>query len=262
MQLLHFDIFKPYPQVQTFITTRQGGVSQAPFDSLNLSYAVADTPDNVNANRQRLATHLGISVAQFCIPKQTHSANIHLVTKTDIGKGSSLTGAFIEDTDGLITHEKGACLMVFSADCVLTLLYDTENQVIGAVHGGWRGTVTQIAAKAVAALQTNFGTKPENLRVGIAPAIRACCYEVGEEVTAAFRQNFSYAEQFLYWNSTSNKYHLDLHKATQLQLQAVGVAPENIEVKELCTYCHVATFFSSRHGKGITGRFGAGIFLR
>jgi YfiH family protein len=262
MQLIDFEIFKPYSQVQTFITTRQGGVSQTPFDSLNLSYMVADAPENVSVNRQQLATHLGLSVNQFCIPQQTHSATIQLISPTDIGKGSSPSAAVIANTDGLITGEKGACLMVFSADCVLTLMYDPENQVIGATHGGWRGTVERIAAKAVEAMQTQFGTNPAHLRIGVAPAIRACCYEVGEEVTAAFRQNFSYAEQFLRWNPSSNKHHLDLHKATQLQLQELGVAPENIEIKELCTYCHADTFFSSRYGKGITGRFGAGIFLR
>lgn len=261
MQLLRFDIFQPYPHVQAFVTTRRGGVSQSPFDNSNLSYAVADQPDHVTQNRLLLAETLGISLSRCCIPQQTHSATIHVITPADIGKGSSPDAPTIPSTDGLVTDLRETCLMVFSADCVLTLLYDTQRHIIGATHGGWRGTAQRIAAKAVQTMQRHFGSHPDDIRVGIAPAIRACCYEVGEDVSTVFRQTFSYADQCLHWRADSQKYHVDLHHATRLQLEEVGVRPSHIEVKEICTYCHADTFFSSRHGRGITGRFAAGIFL-
>lgn len=259
--LLEFPNLQTFPNLKHFVTTRKNGVSVSPFGSCNMSYAVNDVAENVTQNRELVCKQMGITVSQLCVPQQTHSDNIHRVSHKDMGKGAKDFTSGIPDTDGLLTQEKGITLMVFSADCVMTLFYDTKLQVIGAVHAGWRGTVQKITAKMVTEMQEHYGSKPENIVVGIAPAIRSCCYEVGEEVTAEVQKAFGTTEKYMFKNSTTQKHHLDLHYANQQQLVEVGVLPNNIHVMEICTFCQQDTFFSSRAGKGISGRFAAGIML-
>jgi YfiH family protein len=257
-----FQHLSKFTTIKHFVSTRKGGASLAPFEGSNLSYAVKDLPQAVAHNRELLAKSVGFSVSQLCVPQQTHSANIKIVNQQDAGQGAYnyLSGA--ENTDGLLTASPNLCLMVFSADCVLTLFYDKKQQIIGAVHGGWRGTMQKIAAKTSLLMQQHFDSKPENIVVGIAPAIGVCCYEVGNEVAETFGDAFAQKDNYLKMNKKTGKYHIDLHKATQEQLMTdTGILAQNIETMEICTFCNSHTFFSSRQGKGITGRFGAGIMI-
>ena len=259
--LLHFSHLQQFPKIKHFISTRNGGVSQAPFDACNMSYAVQDNPNHVALNRKIVCEQINGTTAQLCVPQQSHSANIHVVTQADKGKGSQDFVSGISDTDGLITDEPQITLMVFSADCVMTLFYDTEKQIIGAVHAGWRGTVKKITAKMLTTMQEKFGTNPENVLVGIAPAIRTCCYEVGDEVTQGVFEAFGTTEKYMTKNPITQKLHFDLHYANKQQLIDVGIPNKNITIMEICTFCESKTFFSSRADNGISGRFSAGIML-
>jgi polyphenol oxidase len=260
---LQFSKLQQYHSLVHFVSTRKGGVSASPFSEANLSYAVQDSAEAVAQNREAIARQVGFEVKQLCVPQQTHSANIRLIAETDAGQGAYNHHTGLADTDGMVTAESKVCMMVFSADCVLTLLYDHKKQVIGAVHGGWRGTTQQLAAKAALLMQQHFGSKAEDILVGIAPAIGLCCYEVGEEVAATFANSFAQATNYMKKNEQTGKYHLALQTATAGQLRNEGgILPQNIEILPQCTSCQSDLFFSSRKNNGLTGRFGAGIMLK
>ncbi len=260
---LQFDNLKQFPHLSHFVSTRQGGVSQPPFDQLNLSYAVKDSAEAVRQNREILAQAVGFAVQQLCVPQQTHSSHVQVVTRMQAGQGATNYESGLAATDGLLTVSTDLCLLVFSADCVLTLLYDRKNHVAGAVHGGWRGTVKKIAAQASWLMQSQFGSAPEDIWVGIAPAIGVCCYEVGNEVADTFATSFAYKDDYMKKNTQTDKYHLDLQGVTKRQLvEETGLLANQIEIMPICTACHADKFFSSRKGQGVTGRFAAGILLK
>jgi YfiH family protein len=164
----------------------------------------------------------------------------------------------LKDTDALITNEKGIGIAVMSADCVTILLYDKKNKAIGAVHSGWRGTVAHILEKTLHEMQNVFNTKGEDLIAGIGPSVCQDAYEVGEEVVSEVKQAFGHDSELMI-TQPNNKAKLDLWKANAHQLLEFGVAPENIEISNLCTVKNNGNFFSAR--KGDSGRFAAGIML-
>jgi YfiH family protein len=260
-----FDIFAPYQAaLRHFLSTRQGGYSQAPYDSLNIGFGTADSPQNVLGNRQKLANALGIPLAYFCVPQQCHGTHIAIVEAADQGRGALEKESALPECDAMITKEKNICLTVLSADCVPLLFYDPVQQVIGACHAGWRGTVQLLAQKTALAMQNSYGCQVQDIRVAIGAAMGVVYYEVGEEVVLAVRQAFGSAdaERLLpYWQESS-KHHFDLHLANRLQLEAAGVPPQHIETAPFCTYEAGDLFFSARREAHLTGRFGAGIMLR
>jgi YfiH family protein len=260
--LLKFPNLENHQTISHFVSTRKGGFSKPPFHECNMSYNVGDDAQIVTQNREQVCAAMGIALHQLCVPQQTHSTHIYIVTKNDAGKGATDFHTGIAHTDGLLTHEKNIMLMVFSADCVMTLFYDTKLHVIGAVHAGWRGTVAKITAKMITTMQEVYGSSPENICVGIAPAIGCQVYEVGEEVTQAVITAFGTTDKYMHLHSVTQKYHLDLHYANKQQLLAVGVREPNIQIMDICTFTQSDNFFSSRADKGITGRFSAGIMLQ
>lgn len=249
------------PDILHFISTRIGGVSPPPFDSLNLGFKTADDPRNVLRSRERLSAALGIRLSRFVVPKQTHGTNIRIVGADHRGHGSMDYQSGLDDTDGLITNSPNVCLMVLVADCVPVLLYDPKRRVIGAIHAGWRGTAKLIARRAVEIMSSEFGSAPEDIVVGIGPSIGRCCYQVGSEVIHAFRANFECTDHIVERVGTDGRGFVDLWEANRSQLTDAGVRPGNIEVAAICTRCHASEYFSERATPG-TGRFGAGIMLR
>lgn len=260
-----FDIFAPYQAaLWHFLSTRKGGYSQAPYDSLNIGFGTADSPQNVGLNRQKLADASDIPLAYFCVPQQCHGTHIATVEAADRGRGALEKESALPECDAMITKEKNVCLMVLSADCVPLLFYDPIQQVIGACHAGWRGTVHLLAQKTALAMQNQYGCQMHNIRVAIGAAIGVAHYEVGEEVVLAVRQAFAPAdaERLLPYQQESKKHHFDLHLANFLQLEAIGLLPQHIEAAPFCTYQRTDLFFSARREAHLTGRFGAGIMLR
>ena len=132
-------------------STRRGGVSPAPWDSLNLRPGQGDGPEALWENYHRFFAALGLNESRAVLSQQTHTANIRRVTAADAGKGL-LRPRDYTDVDALITDEPGLSLTVFSADCGTVLLYDPVRQAIGAVHAGWRGCAAGIVQKTVAAM--------------------------------------------------------------------------------------------------------------
>ena len=258
--LFRFSIFEQFHEVKHFITGREGGCSHAPYNGLNLGFGTDDKPENVLENRYMLAESIGTPLDWFVFPRQTHSDNIEIVSSQHRGLGTITRDNALDNTDALITAEKNVLITIQVADCVPVLLLDTENSIVAAIHAGWRGTVQEITAKTVQIMQSHFGSKPENIFAGIGPSIGSCCYEVGKEVQSAFlKVNPQNANLF---SQKKGGIYLDLWLANKNQLIKLGVLEENIEIAQLCTLCNHEKFFSSRQGKGDTGRFAAGIMLQ
>ena len=259
--------FSTFPDdiVTHAVSTRQGGVSHAPFDGLNLALHVGDKAENVIANRKKFAQSLGFDIADIVTPNQVHGEKIFRVDELYRGRGSTNYADSIPETDALITDVPKLPLMLCFADCVPIFFVDVDNRAIGLAHGGWRGTFKKIAAKTLLKMSDEFGTRPENCLIGIAPSIGACCYEVGGEVVSKCKEIFpANVDELL--TERDGKIFLDLWRANVVQLLEVGALAENIDVAGECTCCNDGWYFSYRaaHQKNLdrTGRIAAFIALK
>lgn len=258
---LNYYHFTAFDTLKHYVSTRHGGVSDGEFSSLNISLGTADKPENIRENRHRIAQAMGISDERLIFPRQTHQDRIVCVTADALAASKEVLETQLACTDALITQEKNVCISVISADCVPVLFFDPVQQAIGAAHGGWRGTVQKIAQKTALAMQTNFGSKPEDLVVGIGPSIGPKVYEVGSEVIEAVETAFGTKKGLIHQETKEGKGIFDLWEANRRQLLEVGVKEEWIECAEICTYTHHELFFSARRWKGKGGRFASGIML-
>lgn len=233
------------------VSTRHGGVSPAPFDTLNLSRMVGDDATNVALNHARLHAVLALNRATIVDASQAQADRVARVDARH-------RGTRIQNVDALITNTPNVPLLLRFADCVPILFFDPVRRAVGIAHAGWRGTVLKLAVRTAQAMRDAFGTQPRDLIVGIAPSIGPCCYEIGDDVSARVREAFSAAADLLH--SHNGKTHFDLWQANAGQLRALGV--EQIEIASLCTAHHTGDFFSHRAEHGKTGRFGALIAMR
>lgn len=223
-------------------STRRGGVSLPPFDSLNLGRSTADDPDAVQENRRRFLDVLGLEVRSVATAGQVHGDAISRVDAPGLHP----------HCDALLTRVPGIALAVTTADCMPLLM--TTSGAIAAVHSGWRGTAAGAPAKALAALCAVAQTTPSRVTVHIGPSIRACCYRVGHDVARRFP---AAALQ-----PSAESWHLDLVVAARLQLTEAGVAAERIHDVPACTACDPITYFSHRRDGPRTGRHWGAAALR
>lgn len=258
LPLFRFENLSGRSNLIHFITTRSGGVSLPPYNSLNLGLHTDDNPDHVLTNRKLLAVKTGIAEDRFIYASQVHSGDVKIIDTTAIENGVLSNNP---RTDATITDLPGICLMVMVADCVPIILFDPTKRVSAVIHAGWRGTVNFITSNTIHDLVENYGCQPSDILAGIGPSIGPCCYEVGEDVTEFVTKSFGTTKGYLVQENPLSKPHFDLWYANRKQLTDNGVKPENIEISELCTRCHPDIFFSSRASGGITGRFAAGIFM-
>ncbi|MBM3284769.1 MAG: peptidoglycan editing factor PgeF [Candidatus Aminicenantes bacterium] len=176
--------------------------------------------------------------------KQLHSDIIHTILDVP---DTILRG------DALITALPGLFLIIKSADCVPVLLVDEKKRVIAAVHCGWKGTLLRLLDKVVSGMKTQFGSVPADILAGFGPSIGATCYDVGEEVRNAFRENGFPDALFLPVPGRPLKYFFDLRKANILQLRRQGLRDENIFSVDICPHCD-CRFPSFRRDRTNTGR--------
>ncbi|MCX5886183.1 MAG: peptidoglycan editing factor PgeF [Proteobacteria bacterium] len=256
--LLSFDLLAKETGALHAITTRVGGESLPPFESLNLGLNVGDVRECVVRNYQLVSKALGIELDSFATCKQVHGDRVIEVTEKDEAKGPF--SHYHEEADAMITKVPGPVLMVRVADCIPVLFFDPVQKVIGIAHAGWRGTVKEIAAKTAEVIVSRYNSDPARILVGIGPGIGPCCYEVDERVSSLFTKGFSSGEQLI--TERNGKQYLDLWEANRRQLLEVGIRAENIEVAGLCTSCQNQLLFSHRKDKGKTGRFGALIGIK
>ena len=222
-------------------TTRFGGVSEGYLSSLNLGIHRGDKPENVRKNYEILGEALGFEVGKLVFTWQTHTDIVRVVDASNAGEG--LDREVEPECDALVTDTPGLVLAAFTADCTPILLHDSVTGAVGAVHAGWRGTVADIAGKAVRAMVTHFGAEPENIRAAIGPNIGVCCFETHADVPQAVRAVLGEeAERFIV--PTGEKFRVDLKGVNAALLRRAGV--RDIEISCECTACRPDRFWSHR----------------
>ena len=225
-------------------STRCGGVSVSPWDTLNLGVGRGDDPSAVEENYRRFCNAVHTDITRTVLSKQVHEDTVRIITNADAGKGLFRKRDYT--ADALITGEPGLALTVFSADCGILLLHDPVTGCIGACHAGWRGCALGIVEKTVGELHRVFGAKPENLLAAVGPAIGPCCFETDRDVPEAMLAALGGdAEPFLH-ASGGGKWHVDLPGLNVLWLRRAGVPAQQIDLCTLCTACHPELFWSHR----------------
>ena len=173
--------------------------------------------------------------------KQVHGRDIHSIADS----------ATPPECDGMVTDEPGLGLVVHTADCLPMLMWAENANAVSAVHAGWHGTLANVAAAAVEKLMADKAASAEELHIVIGPAIRRCCFEVGDEVVEAF-VDAGRAVEVISWPGPRQRRHVDLIEDNRRQLIASGVRPERIYDSGLCTSCENERFYSYRkEGKGV-----------
>jgi hypothetical protein len=238
-------------------STRLGGVSDFPENSLNLAGYDEDSAENIAENRRRF---LQVFDGNFRLAScwQIHSADVRVVKNFDNAKDGNYK------MDALVSNIPSVLLSVKTADCVPVLIGDVKTKAFAAVHAGWRGTVNSIVKNAIEKMCENYGTNEEDLVCAIGAAACGRNYEVGQDVIDAFAEKFSTCGK-LFTPTRGGHALIDLHLANKEQLLSVGVPPENIFTAPLCTMERTDLFFSYRVEKklyGKTGRLMAVIGLR
>ena len=215
------------PGARVLFTTRRGGYSAGPYESLNLGLLTDDDPDAVAGNRDQVAAETGTALAYI---RQVHGTAILEAAVDRPGR----------EADGQVTSEHGIGTVVMTADCLPIAI--AGGGAVGVVHAGWRGLADGVIGAGVTAVRGLAGDGP--LRAAIGPGAGPCCYEVGEEVHARFGAG-----------ARSGR-NLDLKAIARGQLTAAGI--EDVHDVGLCTICSDPTlFFSHRRDRGVTGRQGA-----
>lgn len=222
---------------QVLFTTRRGGVSEGPFQSLNLGLWTDDDPRRVSANRARLAELVGVPRERFVQGRQVHGTVVqrHRTAPSPLAEPAP--------ADGQVTNQADVATVVLVADCLPVALACAG--AVGMVHAGWRGLAGGVLEEALAALCDVGGGGPVQAAIG--PGAGGCCYEVGDQVAEAF------ADLPGALAPGSGRRRLDLKAAARRRLEQAGV--ETVHDVGLCTLCSdPALFFSHRRDGGRTGR--------
>ncbi len=244
LDLIRPAVFADLPGVVAGFSTRAGGVSKAPFDTLNLGLTTGDEEAAVRENRRRLLDALGFAPEDLATIGQVHGVSV--TARTEAGH--------IKRTDGHVTNRRGIALGITVADCGAVLLADAEAHVAGACHAGWRGAVGGIPTMTVEAMR-KLGAEPERMRAYVSPCIGPKDFEVGTEVARQFDEDHVLEREG--WA----KPHVDLPGAIVTQLLKTGIERAHIEVEGASTF-DTERFFSYRADGGATGRMMGVIGLR
>jgi polyphenol oxidase len=237
LALIEWDVPGPY---RVAFTTRQGGVSEGAFASLNLGIRTEDDPARVVENRTRLCTAVGADPDGATMAWQRHGAT---VTRAQ-PRGIVTPGTVYDHCDGLWSDAPGRALLLLTADClpiaVARVPAAHRRPAVAILHAGWRGLLAGVVGAGVRALGAG------KLAASIGPSIGPCCYEVGDEVARPFREAFG--------DDVVRDGRLDLWTAAERALRAAGC--ERVDRLDLCTSCERERFFSHRRDRGHTGRQG------
>lgn len=239
------------PALVVGLTTRSGGHSEPPYNSLNIGLHVGDQYETIIKNRETLAEKLSVPLTHWVTGEQVHGTAIHVVQTNDKGKGAYDFDTSIKNVDGLITKEKGLLCSAYFADCVPLYFYDSTTGYIGMAHAGWKGTVNGIAKKMVEKMH-GLGADLTDLLVAVGPSISQSNYEVDQHVIDHI--DVKYKDAVTTASKQPGKYLLDLKQLNRAILRDSGLRDENIKISNYCTYREKDLFFSHRRDQGKTGR--------
>lgn len=244
----------PGERVDCFVSTRTGGVSKAPYSSLNLGFRVEDDADDVLANRRRLFNTFGLDLEGSVWCRQIHRDEVARVGLADRGRGALDEENIVADADALITDVVGLPICVTLADCVPVLIYDPQHHVVGLAHAGWGGTVRRISGATVRAMGEAWGSRPDQLVAAIGPSISPQDYEVGEDVISQAEAAYGAVSGQILKRRPDGKAQFDLWRANALDLLEAGLSESAIEIAGISTSGNLDQFYSHRF-EGPTGRF-------
>jgi len=256
LEVLTWPVFDGLP-IGAAVTTRTGGVSSGPYESLNLGLHVGDHPEHVLGNRARAATAVGLELADLVFCSQPHGRAVAVVDRSHRGRGSRSLEDAVAGVDALVTASPGVGLVVLVADCVPMVLYEPVAHVVACVHAGWRGTVGRVAHAAVETMVA-LGARTDRILAGIGPAVPAARYQVGDEVAAAARASFGDdgddGDEVIRPDGTG-RWRFDLWAANRRVLLDAGVTAGNVSLSGIGTG-QGTPFFSHRAAQPC-GRFAA-----
>jgi YfiH family protein len=237
-------------------STRLGGTSPMPADSLNLAGFNEDSAENILENRRRFLKLFPRESGDWALAGcwQVHGSDARLVNSLAEAKPAEDAHGDTIYCDAIVSNASGVLAGVKTADCVPILIGDPVSASFAAVHAGWRGTLAEIATKALQRMTSAYDTKPHDVQVAIGPAAGSCCYEVGTDVIDPFRTKFP--EHDLFTETRTAHACIDLLEANRNQLIAAGVEPDKIAIAPLCTMCRTDLFFSYRREKNVQGKVG------
>lgn len=231
-------------------TIRDGGVSERPYESLNLGLHVNDYNEHVLENRRRLAEQLNIPLSHWVLGEQTHEINIQVINSKDSGKGATSLAESLPKVDGLIMTDKSLLCAALFADCVPLYFFDPIKRHVGIAHAGWRGTVKGIGKEMVKTFQ-RLGSSVDQLHVCIGPCISGDHYVVDHTVINEIPRKM---QRNVARSINKNEFLLDLKQLNSEILLQTGILRHNIYKTNYCTYKHSNLFFSYRRDQGQTGR--------
>ena len=250
MKIYQSNILNNFSNLTHAFTTKDGGVSSSPYNSLNLAFHVEDSPLDVTLNHERLASELDYDKRTLVHMKQVHSDMVHIVGEKDNFDNPPTC-------DALITDKINTPLMVMVADCSPILFYDSKKEVIAVAHAGRQGAFKNIVQNVINTFTNIYDSHTEDIFVTIGADIGVCCYEVGGEIyEEAKKLNLEYAIE-----KRDNSFYLDVNKILITQLLTSAIKEENIEILDECTCCKNDKYFSYR-ADSTTGRFAGLLMMR
>jgi polyphenol oxidase len=260
IKVLKFEMFERYDFLDHCFTSRIGGNSTAPFDSLNMGIHGPEDIETVKSNYDKLAKQVFKSnLENYVLSCQNHGVEVAIVNEEDMGRGMGIKPRY-EGVDGLVTDKVGPLLSTIYADCTPLFFVDVKKRVVAVAHSGWKGAVGRIGERVIESMKSEYGSDVKDIMVGIASTIGSCCYEVKEDVAGEFKKSFKDCSKILMPRGNET-YSLDLWEANKQVVIDAGVLEENIEVDDHCTKCNEDLFYSYRRDKKRRGSMAALIKL-
>ena len=242
-------------------TTRLGGKSEAPIDTLNFGFNRPEPRNVTEANYKALCNAYSLDCNKLILVSYVHGCNVLEVTRRDCGRGIKPDIPPLPDCDGIVTNDPEVVLFTLHADCSAFFVYDPVNHAIGLAHAGWRGTYGRINSALIDKMHELYGTQAENVYAMIGPHICGSCYEVSRDIARDFIKEFGDASTVTP-HDDPNKAYLDIGRAAYLGFMEAGVSDDKISMIPCCTYENSDLFYSYRRdGRGKTGAMGAFLTL-
>lgn len=235
---LEFESLSKEKRLTHMVFTRRGGVSDPPFDFLNVGTNTGDDPGKVDSNLQVIQKKL--NAKQLVLMEQVHGADVVLIKKSD-----NSTAMPVYQCDALITDIPSIALLVRQADCQGIILFDRKRNVLSVLHSGWRGSIMNIIGNTISKMVEEYKCDPCDIMAAVGPSLGPCCAEFTsymEIFPACFQGYMKEQNYFDFWS------------VSVTQLKNAGIAERNIEVSGICTKCNQGLFYSYR-GENLTGRF-------
>lgn len=242
-------------------STRIGGISAPPFDTLNLGTSRNEPLSNILTNYKILCSAYGLNYSDLALVRHEHGDKILRLTGKDRGRG--LDREPLEYSDGLVTDDPSVTLATCHADCSAFFFYDRKNHAIGLAHAGWKGMFLRIGQKMAERMHNEFGSDPSDLTAAVGPCICEKCFEVDLDLGKAFAKEFDCPDILTYGSGKkSDKAYVSLRAAALIQLLDAGLDINNISVMDHCTMEEKELFYSYRRDGKDTGSMAAFLKLK